>query len=225
MRTFIEKNTTSLIKDLDNEVLSYYYSRVKTIERVEDAYKELLLSVCQYADKPILKAEFKREWDRICLENHFDKEELKPKADHFFVKDIHNRNIGTMELNMFELTDDKAKYFNLINLKDLPNRLLEVDKVGIKKGYNSIGNLNRLLAGLCIYVRMKNIQYGVALLEPKFYRVLEAFKFASQIGDRVFYKGDDVIPSLITTVRNRKFNDFLIKKILKEAKKHNKGLL
>ncbi len=79
-----------------------------------------------------------------------------------------------------------------------PGEIAEVDKVALLKQYRG-RNLNRLLATIVLFAEQNGIRHYVTLLEPTLFRALRiSFHVPlTQVGERQFYKGDDVIPAII----------------------------
>ncbi|MNN79183.1 hypothetical protein D3C81_1958060 [compost metagenome] len=76
--------------------------------------------------------------------------------------------------------------------------MAEVDKVAVLKDHRG-KNLDRLLATIVLFAEKHQIKNYVTLLEPVLFRALKiSFHVPmSRVGNRIYYKGDDVIPAII----------------------------
>ena len=116
--------------------------------------------------------------------------------------DERNTPVATVEMKSYlphagEL-DKLAPFASHPSILSAPDRVAEVDKVAIPRQYRG-KNLDRLLATIVLFAERNQIENYVTLLEPLLFRALRISYHVplSRVGSRIFYKGEDVIPTII----------------------------
>lgn len=170
-------------------------------------------------DSLALLNQFNHIWMQCWIEKGYGLEAQAETADRFLITDQAERKIGTVELKPYSLNSSNDinsvfPFHQIDLLMDKPHAALEVDKVAILKEHRG-ANLSRLLSLITNYSEFHQIQYCVALLEHSFYRALRiVYKVPmKQLGERVYYKGDYVIPTLIypqKIIQNKEKHSWLL---------------
>jgi GNAT superfamily N-acetyltransferase len=145
---------------------------------------------------------FNEIWTEAWQEKGFELEFTSQVLGRYLVYNEGAKPIATVELKPYfpgESDLDKwvpfAQHPAIISAQ---GKIAEVDKVAIHKDHRG-KNLSRLLATLVLLAEQNGIQEYVALLEPVLFRILEVKYHVplSRVGEKLFYKGDDVIPVII----------------------------
>ncbi|MCK8488246.1 hypothetical protein M0651_13780 [Paenibacillus sp. MBLB2552] len=143
-------------------------------------------------------------WMEAWMEKGFEPEFADNVLGRCLVYDASGVPVGTVEFKPYVPRSDEPLN-ELVPFDDHPAILLadpgeiaEVDKVALLKRYRG-RNLNRLLATIVLFAQQNGIRHYVTLLEPTLFRALRiSFHVPmSQVGERQFYKGDDVVPAII----------------------------
>ena len=143
-------------------------------------------------------------WMEAWMEKGYEPEFTDNVLGRCLVYDAARVPVGTVEFKPYVPRSDEP-LSRLAPFDDHPAVLLsgpgdiaEVDKVALLKRHRG-RNLNRLLATIVLFARQNGIRHYVTLLEPTLFRALRiSFHVPmSQVGERRFYKGDDVVPAII----------------------------
>jgi hypothetical protein len=147
--------------------------------------------------------DFNGIWMECWQEKGYDFEFNAHQSDRFLIKDSSEVWVGTVELQPYTLDEgteiNQAYPFNHLSLlkEDMLHTII-IDKVAILKEYRG-KNLDMLLSVVIHHAELHNQKYCVALLERLFYKALRyVYKVPFEmVGEKRFYKGDHVIPSVI----------------------------
>lgn len=143
-------------------------------------------------------------WMEAWMEKGFEPEFADDVLGRCLVYDTSGVPVGTVEFKPYApQTDDPLNDLAPFDdhpaiLVSSPGEIAEVDKVALLKRYRG-RNLNRLLATIVLFAQQNGIRHYVTLLEPTLFRALRiSFHVPmTQVGERRFYKGDDVVPAII----------------------------
>ncbi|WP_435923394.1 hypothetical protein [Paenibacillus sp. DYY-L-2] len=141
-------------------------------------------------------------WKEAWLEKGFELEWAEEVLDRCLVFDEADTPVATVEMKPYSreysfLNEIAPFHEHPVLLAD-SGLVAEVDKVAVHKDHRG-KNLDRLLATIVMYAETNHIRHYVTLLEPLLFRALRiSFHVPmSRVGERVFYKGGDVIPTII----------------------------
>ncbi len=141
-------------------------------------------------------------WTEAWAEQGFELEFAEEVLGRCLIYDEANVPVATVEMKPYSRDMDGLN--KLAPFKDHPaiqadpNHIVEVDKVALHKDHRG-KNLDRLLATIVMFAEEHQIRNYVTLLEPVLFRALKiSFHVPmSKVGERIFYKGADVIPAII----------------------------
>lgn len=146
---------------------------------------------------------FNSIWTQAWLEKGFELEYCDEILDQCLIYDEYKSPVATVEIKPYDPEnrdglDEFAPFAAHSLIQADPRHIAEVDKVAILKDHRG-KNLDRLLATIVLYAEQNNIHNYVTLLEPVLFRALKVSYHVpmSRVGERIFYKGDDVIPAII----------------------------
>lgn len=148
------------------------------------------------------EAVFHGIWTQAWAEKGFELEYAEEVLGRCLVTDEAGEAVATVEMKPYSL---EMSGLNLIApfhehpaIQGDPLRIAEVDKVALHKDHRG-KNLDRLLAAIVMYAEDSAIRHYVTLLEPVLFRALRiSFHVPiSRVGERIYYKGADVIPAII----------------------------
>jgi len=152
---------------------------------------------------PFHERQFNSIWKNVWKEKGYELEQDQNFLDRLLIMNNQHVHIGTVEFKPYLISSEHylnqlAPFAEQEEIAAAPHRVMEVDKVALLKEHRG-PNLSRLLAAIVHYSEYYNYEYTVCLLEPVFFRALRvSFRIpVKQVGSRIPYKGDDVIPSLI----------------------------
>ncbi|MDU4694214.1 MULTISPECIES: GNAT family N-acetyltransferase [Paenibacillus] len=143
-------------------------------------------------------------WMEAWMEKGFEPEFADNVLGRCLVYDGAGVPVGTVEFKPYVPQSDELLN-QLVPFDDHPDirlagpgEIAEVDKVALLRRYRG-RNLNRLLATIVLFAQQNGIRHYVTLLEPTLFRALRiSFHVPmTQVGERQFYKGDDVVPTII----------------------------
>lgn len=144
---------------------------------------------------------FNAIWTTVWTEKGYELEHSVNSLARYLIITNDGRSIGTAEINPFNINSSP-----IVNLADLHPQVIEAGKAGLMCEIDKIALLPNyrgkyitdLLSSLIHFVSNNQYRYFVSLLEPVFSRALRISYHVpmEQIGPKVYYKGDDVIPIL-----------------------------
>lgn len=141
-------------------------------------------------------------WTEAWLEQGFELEFAEKVLGRCLVYNEKDLPVATVEMKPYSIEADGLNRLAPFQahpaiLAD-PEHVVEVDKVALHKEHRG-KNLDRLLATIVLFAESHKIRNYVTLLEPLLFRALKiSFHVPmSKVGQRVFYKGADVIPAII----------------------------
>ncbi|WP_410772468.1 hypothetical protein [Fontibacillus sp. BL9] len=141
-------------------------------------------------------------WTEAWLEQGFELEFAEEVLGRCLVYNEENAPVATVEMKPYSPEMDGlnrlAPFKEHPAILAHPESIAEVDKVALHKDHRG-KNLDRLLATIVLYAEENGIINYVTLLEPLLFRALKiSFHVPmSRVGERIFYKGADVIPTII----------------------------
>lgn len=155
-------------------------------------------------DSFALLNEFNQIWMECWVEKGYGFEMSEMDADRFLIIDPNEQKVGTIEFKQYSLNpanniNSVFPFHELEKIKSLKSEhIMEIDKVAILKNHRG-KNLERLLTLYVEYAQSRQISHCVVLLERLFYRALKTvYKIPLEtVGEKIYYKGDYVIPSIL----------------------------
>jgi hypothetical protein len=155
---------------------------------------------------------FNHIWMEAWAEKGYDIDDSQ-SLEQYLIKDDAGFFVGTVEFKRYSPTESEINGVFLFSCEPTiqahKNHIVEIDKVAIMKNHRG-RNLDRLLAFISLYTEKHGYRYGICLLEPLFYKALKyVYQLPiKQAGKKRYYKGDDVIPSIINLgyVNQNRFN-------------------
>lgn len=146
-----------------------------------------------------LKATFDRIWETCWKEKGFEFEE-NPHAE-YFVYEEDGAYCGAFQLCDVSNLPLEADSIYLANetVRNNLDQVIEIDKLSILKTYRGTAILSELLVFMADYSVKNGKRYFVALCEPTLYVALKRVYNVpvETLGERFYYKGDDVVPILV----------------------------
>lgn len=145
---------------------------------------------------------FNRIWTEAWIEKGFELEFSEKVLGQCLVHDARETAVATVELKPYCLKssglNELAPFAQHPLLQQDKNHIAEVDKVALHKQHRG-KNLDRVLATIVLFAEKNKIRQYVTLLDPLLYRALRiSFHVPmSRVGERIYYKGADVIPTII----------------------------
>lgn len=165
-------------------------------------------------------AMFNGIWTTVWMEKGYELEFSDTVLDRYIVMTDEGHCIGTSEIKPYDVQNseiNKTAPFHLHpKVISDGSSVAEIDKIALLGAYRSKGSyLSALLSSAVHCAEKRNIRYFVSLLEPVFLRALKiTFKIPlERIGDRLFYKGDFVVPVIFdmeAMYRNKQHYEWLI---------------
>lgn len=148
-------------------------------------------------------AMFNGIWTTVWREKGYELEFTDQVLDRFLVITEEGYGGGTAEVKPYHISaspiNDIAPFHRHPKVQAADGAVAEIDKMALLKMYRSKGSmLSDLLSAAVYCAEKRHMKYFVSLLEPVFLRALRiTFKVPlEKIGDKVYYKGDYVIPVL-----------------------------
>lgn len=140
-------------------------------------------------------------WTTVWMEKGYELEYSAEALDRFVVVTDEGQGVGTSEIKSYDLHGsliNRVAPFHLHpKLIAAEGAVAEIDKIALLQSYRSKGlYLSSILSSAVFSAERRGMKYFVSLLEPVFLRALKiTFKVPlERIGDRLYYKGDYVIP-------------------------------
>lgn len=147
-------------------------------------------------------AMFNGIWSTVWRENGYELEFEDQVLDRFIIMTEEGNCVGTSEIKPYDRTspiNEVAPFHLHPKVIAAGGAIAEIDKIALLKSFRSKGALVSSILSSAVYCAEKReLRYFVSLLEPIFLRALKiTFKVPlERVGEKVFYKGDDVIPVL-----------------------------
>ncbi|EPY10914.1 hypothetical protein SAMN04488689_104182 [Paenibacillus sp. cl6col] len=141
-------------------------------------------------------------WTTVWKEMGFELESAAHPLEQVIVFNEEGVAVGTFELKLYSesacMLNEVAPFAEQPEVMNAPEQVAEVDKVALLKEHRG-HNIDRLLSSIVHYSRKHGILQCACLLEPVFARALRVSFHVPmrKVGKKMFYKGDDVIPTLI----------------------------
>lgn len=164
-------------------------------------------------------AMFNGIWTTVWQEKGYELEFSGQVLDRFVVVNENGYCVGTSEIKPYDREtspiNEIAPFRHHPKVIASEGRVAEIDKIAILGSYRSKGNLLSSVLSSAVYgAEQRDMDYFVSLLEPVFLRALKiTFKVpVERLGDKLFYKGDYVIPVLFDMkemYRNKQQYDWL----------------
>jgi hypothetical protein len=179
-----------------------------SLERGCNEMKNLFKKV----ENPLELMIFNRIWMAAWEEKGYELE-FTETADRCLVEDELGLFVGTVEFIPYVPLNDIDQVFPFHSIEPIQNhsgKIVEIDKLALKKEYRG-KNLDRLLAVISQYTEYHDYHFCIGLIEPKLFIALKKFYRLpiEELGRRMYYKGDDVIPMIIdVSYANQNKNNF-----------------
>ncbi|GAB6552691.1 hypothetical protein bcgnr5378_05880 [Bacillus cereus] len=141
------------------------------------------------------KVIFNGIWEECWNEKGFGLEYFQGTDQFIFWKD--GQAVGCVEIKKYSLKNEAFPFSGCEQLKGKFDTVMEVDKLSILKEFRGKGMLEDIMYFLSEYMKEKELTYFTALLEPRLYLTLKRSLLVEQVGEKLHYKGDDVVPSII----------------------------
>ncbi|WP_028547242.1 hypothetical protein [Paenibacillus taiwanensis] len=161
-----------------------------------------------YVRNSVEASMFQSIWRTVWKEKGFELESDQEVLHQMLITNEQGHCVGTIEYKPYHLTNNPIH--RVADFQDqpemaLPARVVEIDKVALLREHRG-PNIARLISAMLHYADKHDKDYFVCLLEPVFARALRvSFQIPMrQISDRVAYKGDDVIPTIIDVGKVRR---------------------
>lgn len=163
-------------------------------------------------------AMFNGIWTTVWMEKGFELEFSDQTLERFIVVTPEGHYVGTSEIKPYSLTSSSINaagpFQKNPKVVEADGAVAEIDKMALLRPYR--GRYISDLLSSAVYIAEKlHLKYFVSLLEPKFLRALRiSYQVPlEKVGEKVFYKGDDVVPVLFDMeqmYRNKHLYDWLV---------------
>ncbi|OMF23444.1 hypothetical protein BK133_24450 [Paenibacillus sp. FSL H8-0548] len=146
-------------------------------------------------------AMFNGIWTTVWMEKGFELEFSEHTLDRFIVVTTEGYCVGTSEIKPYSLTTSAINaagpFQTNRKIIEAGHAVAEIDKIALLKTYRG-RFISELLSSAVYSAEKLKMKYFVSLLEPVFMRALRiSYQVPlEKIGEKVFYKGDDVVPVL-----------------------------
>lgn len=138
-------------------------------------------------------------WTAVWREKGYELEYSEHVLERYVAVAPDGTCAGTAEIKPYSLNDSAinqiAPFATHPKITGFPGRVAEIDKMAILPEYR--GKLIAYLLSASVHcAEQYGCRYFVSLLEPVFFRALRISYHVpmEKIGEKIFYKGDDVIP-------------------------------
>lgn len=141
-------------------------------------------------------------WTTVWMEKGFELEYSDQSLERFMAVSEEGEYVGTTEIKPYSIYESKinqeAPFADHSKLILAEGAVAEIDKVAVLKEHRG-HFIADLLSAIAHFGEKNQLRYYVALLEPVFLRALRiTFQIPfEKIGNKIFYKGDYVIPVII----------------------------
>ncbi|MBD2867873.1 hypothetical protein [Paenibacillus arenilitoris] len=146
-------------------------------------------------------AMFNGIWTTVWKEKGFELEFSDRALERFVVVTEEGHYVGTAEIKPYSAAEspinEAAPFHDHPKVVQAGGAVAEIDKMALLKPYRG-RYISDLLSSAVYFAEKLQFKFFVSLLEPVFLRALRVtFRVPlEKIGDKTFYKGDDVIPVL-----------------------------
>ncbi|RJX39482.1 hypothetical protein D3P09_08625 [Paenibacillus pinisoli] len=164
-------------------------------------------------------AMFNGIWTTVWREKGYELEFADHVLDRYLILTTEGYGGGTAEIKPYDIAlspiNEVAPFRDHPKVQSAAGAVAEIDKIALLKMYRSTGTmLSDILSAAVHCAEKRGMTYFVSLLEPVFLRALRiTFKVPlEKVGEKVFYKGDHVIPVLFhmeEIYRNKERYDWL----------------
>ncbi|RIX60487.1 hypothetical protein D3P08_02710 [Paenibacillus nanensis] len=163
-------------------------------------------------------AMFNGIWSTVWREKGYELEFEDRVLDRFIIMTEEGHGVGTSEIKPYDgksAINKVAPFHQHPKVVEAGGAVAEIDKIALLRSYRGKGSLLSSILSSAVYCAEKRtLRYFVSLLEPIFLRALKiTFKVPlERVGEKVFYKGDDVVPVLFhmeEMYRNKQRYDWL----------------
>ncbi|PZT54248.1 GNAT family N-acetyltransferase [Paenibacillus silvae] len=146
-------------------------------------------------------AMFNGIWTTVWTEKGFELEFSEKFLERYVVITEEGHYVGSIEIKPYtpeSLINEIGPFWEHPLIKEDVSRVAEIDKLAILSTFRG-RYVADLLSAIVHYAEMKQISYYVMLLEPVLMRALRISYHVpiEKVAGRVFYKGEDVIPSIV----------------------------
>ncbi|WP_053372326.1 hypothetical protein [Paenibacillus sp. FJAT-27812] len=163
-------------------------------------------------------AMFNGIWTTVWMEKGFELEFSENALERFVVVTAEGHYVGTSEIKPYSLIsssiNDAGPFQTYPKVIEAASAIAEIDKIALLRPYR--GRYIADLLSSAVYIAEKlQMKYFVSLLEPVFLRALRITYQVplEKVGEKVFYKGDDVVPVLFNMeqmYRNKQRYEWLV---------------
>ncbi|WP_141502010.1 hypothetical protein [Paenibacillus luteus] len=162
-------------------------------------------------------AMFNGIWTTVWMEKGFELEFSDHALERFVVVTPEGHYVGTSEIKAYSESSSinaAGPFQTYSKIVEAAGAVAEIDKIALLKPYRGKYISDVLSSAVYIAEKLK-LKYFVSLLEPVFLRALRiTYRVPlEKVGERVFYKGDDVVPVLFDMehmYRNKSRYDWLV---------------
>ncbi|OME80732.1 hypothetical protein BK120_18825 [Paenibacillus sp. FSL A5-0031] len=163
-------------------------------------------------------AMFNGIWTTVWMEKGFELEFSEHTLERFVIVTEEGHYVGTSEIKPYSLTsssiNDAGPFQTHPKIIEAGDAVAEIDKIALLRSYRG-RHISDLLSSAVYIAEKLQLKYFVSLLEPKFMRALRiSYQVPlEKVGEKVFYKGDDVIPVLFDMekmYRNKNSYEWLV---------------
>lgn len=163
-------------------------------------------------------AMFNGIWTTVWMEKGFELEFSENTLERFVIVTEEGHYVGTSEIKPYCLTsssiNDAGPFQTHPKIIEAGDAVAEIDKIALLRSYRG-RHISDLLSSAVYIAEKLQLKYFVSLLEPKFMRALRiSYQVPlEKVGEKVFYKGDDVIPVLFDMekmYRNKNSYEWLV---------------
>ncbi|PYE48598.1 GNAT family N-acetyltransferase [Paenibacillus barcinonensis] len=146
-------------------------------------------------------AMFNGIWTTVWTEKGFELEFSEEFLERYVVVTEEGHYVGSIEIKPYtteSLINEIGPFPQHPLMQEETGRVAEIDKLAILSSFRG-RYVADLLSAIVHYAEQKQISYYVMLLEPVLMRALRISYHVpiEKVAGRVFYKGEDVIPSIV----------------------------
>jgi hypothetical protein len=146
-------------------------------------------------------AMFNGIWTTVWMEKGFELEFSEHALERFVIVTTEGHYVGTAEIKAYCLSsstiNDAGPFRTHPKVIAAGGAVAEIDKIALLRSYRG-RHISDVLSSAVYIAEKLQMKYFVSLLEPKFLRALRITYQVplEKVGEKVFYKGDDVVPVL-----------------------------
>lgn len=146
-------------------------------------------------------AMFNGVWTTVWNEKGFEFEFSEDFLERYVVVTGEGYYVGSIEIKPYareSSINEVGPFLEYPLIQEEMGNIAEIDKLAILSTFRG-QYIAELLSAIVHYAEMKQIRYYAMLLEPVLLRALRISYHVpiQKVGGRVFYKGEDVIPSIV----------------------------